>query len=52
MAEVIDPALATAGKVCELGTDPSKYLEKFEDWYEHTSLLALEIGIKDDGQKD
>ena len=51
MAEVIDPALATAGKSCELGPDPSKYLEKFEDWYEHTSLLAQAIGVKDDGQK-
>ena len=51
MAEVIDPALATAGKTCELGNDPSKYLEKFEDWYEHTSLLADSIGVKDDRQK-
>ena len=39
MAEVIDSALATAGTVCNLGTDPSKFLEKFEDWFEHNSLL-------------
>ena len=51
MAEVIDAALATAGTPCELGNDPSKYLEKFEDWYEHTSLLADAIGITSDEQK-
>ena len=51
MAEVIDAALATAGKPCKLGTDPSKFLEKFEDWYEHTSLLADSIGVKDSVQK-
>ena len=51
MAEVIDPALATAGKPCELGIDPSKYLERFEDWYEHTTLLADSIGVKDQDQK-
>ena len=51
MADVIDAALATAGTPCELGNDPSKYLEKFEDWYEHTSLLADAIGITSDEQK-
>lgn len=51
MAEVIDPALATAGKICDMGNDPSKYLERFEDWYEHTSLLADSISIKDNKQK-
>ena len=51
MSEVVDAALATAGKTCDLGTDPSKYLEKFEDWYEHTSLLADSIGVKDKKQK-
>ena len=52
MAEVIDPALAaTAGKPCDLGQDPSKYLERFEKRYEHTSLLADSIGIKDKPQK-
>ena len=49
--EVIDAALATAGKPCELGNDPSKHLERFEDWYGHTSLLADSIGVKNDGQK-
>ena len=47
MTEVIDAALATAGKPCDLSDDPSKYLEKFEEWYEHTSLLADSIGVKD-----
>ena len=51
MAEVIDAALATAGKKCDLGNDPAKYLERFEEWYEHTSLLADAIGIKDSAQK-
>ena len=51
MADVIDAALATAGTPCDLGNDPSKYLEKFEDWYEHTSLLADAIGITSDEQK-
>ena len=51
MADVIDAALATAGTPCQLGTDPAKYLEKFEDWYEHTSLLADAIGITSDAQK-
>ena len=40
MAEVIDAALAKAGKQCDLGNDPAKYLERFEEWYGHTSLLA------------
>ena len=51
MAEVIDAALATAGKQCDLGNDPAKYLERFEEWYEHTSLLADAIDIKDSAQK-
>ena len=51
MTEVIDAALATAGKPCDLSDDPSKYLEKFEEWYEHTSLLADSIGVKDTAQK-
>ena len=49
--EVIDAALATAGKPCDMGNDPSKYLERFEDWYEHTNLLADSIGVKHDNQK-
>ena len=51
MTEVIDAALAMAGKPCELGTDPAKYVEKYEDWYEHTSLLANAIDIKQHEQK-
>ena len=51
MTETIDAALATAGKPCDLGDDPSKYLEKFEEWYEHTSLLADSIGVKDKAPK-
>ena len=51
MTDVIDAALATAGSPCELGNDPSKYLERFEDWYEHTSLLGDAIGLSSDAQK-
>ena len=51
MAEVIDPALATAGKPLELGQDPTKYLERFDLWYNHTSLLADSIGVEDKQQK-
>ena len=51
MTEVVDASLATAGKPCNLGNDPSKYCEKFEAWYDHTSLLADSIGIKNKGQK-
>ena len=38
-------------KPCDLGSDPSKYLEKFEDWHEYTSLLADSIWVKDTKQK-
>ena len=51
MGDVVDAALAAAGKPIDLGSDPAKYLEKFEDWYEHTKLLAESIGIRDDKQK-
>ena len=51
MAEIIHPALATAGKPCELGQDPSKYLGRFNVWYEHTSLIADSIGEKTTQQK-
>ena len=51
MTDIIDAALATAGKPCDLGDDPSKYLEKFEEWYEHTNLLADSTGVKDTAQK-
>ena len=43
-SQVIDPALATAGKPCNLGSDLSKYLECFKDWYKHNSLLQEAIG--------
>ena len=29
-----------------LGDDPSNYLEKFEEWYEHTSPLVDSVGLK------
>ena len=48
MTEVIDAALAMAGRPCELCIGPVKYLEKFEDWYKGTSLLADALGIKQD----
>ena len=51
MAEIIDPGLATARKPCELGQDPSKDLERLNTWYEHTSLLADAIGVKNERQK-
>ena len=51
MAEIIDAALFTAGKPCDLDDDPSKYLEKLEEWYEHISLLVDSIGVKDKTQK-
>ena len=51
MAEIIDAALATTGKPCDLGDDPSNYLEKFEEWYEHTSLQVDSIGVKDKTQE-
>ena len=43
----IGASVATAGAVCDLGTDPAKFLEKFEDWYEHHSLLADTVGMQD-----
>ena len=36
--------------MCELGTDPAKVLEKFEDWFEHHSLLADTVGVQDDNK--
>ena len=41
----IGAAVATAGTPCLLGTDPAKFLEKFEDWYEHHDLLAETVGV-------
>ena len=46
----LDASVATAGSVCELGTDPAKFLEKFEDWFEHHSLLADTVGVQDDNK--
>ena len=38
MAEITDAALVIAGKSCYFGDDRLKYLKKFEEWYEHSSL--------------
>ena len=46
----LDASVATAGAVCGLGTDPAKFLEKFEDWYEHHSLLADTVGVLDNAK--
>ena len=51
MDEIIDAALGRAGKLCDFGGNPLKYLEKFAEWYEHTSLLADSIGVKEKTQK-
>ena len=42
----MDATVATAGKECQLGTDPAKFLERFEDWYEHHSLLADTMAVE------
>ena len=42
----MDATVATAGKECQLGTDPAKFLERFEDWYEHHDLLADAVGVE------
>jgi len=47
----MDATLAIAGKPCELGTDPTRYLDIFDDWYEHANLLVNSLGVKDDTQK-
>jgi len=44
----LDASVATAGAACNLGTEPAKFLEKFEDWYEHHSLLAETVGVQDE----
>ena len=46
-----DAGLATAGKPCVLGTDPARYLDIFDEWMEHASLLVASLGVKDDNQK-
>ena len=43
----IGASVATAGTPCLLGTDPAKFLEKFEDWWEHHELLADTVGVQD-----
>ncbi|KAF0313758.1 hypothetical protein FJT64_015742 [Amphibalanus amphitrite] len=49
MATGVDAALAKAGRVCDLGTDPSQFLDRFEEWYEEHKLLADSIsGITED----
>ena len=50
MANKLDASIATAGTPCQLGTDPAKFLEKFEDWLEHHKLLAETIGVEDNNQ--
>ena len=51
MAEVIDATLAGAGKVCDLGSDMTLFLRKFDRWYEDASLIADSVGVKDEKQK-
>jgi len=46
----LDASVATAGAVCELGTDPARFLECFENWYEHHSLLADTVGVQDNAK--
>ena len=47
MAAKIDAELIKAGETCELSSDPSKYLQKFNDWLEHHSLVTDAVGIAD-----
>ena len=47
MSVVIDPALAAVGKDLILGNDPSSFRRKFDEWYEHHTLLA-EAEVIDD----
>ena len=42
----MDATVATAGKECQLGSDPAKFLERFEDWYEHHILLTDTMGVE------
>ena len=44
----MDANIATAGTPCQLGNSPAKFLEIFDDWWEHHSLLADTIGIIED----
>ena len=49
--EKMDASLASAGKPCDMGTDPAAYLEKFEDWFEQTDLMVNSVGVTDDKRK-
>ena len=51
MADVVDAALATAGETCDLGTDPSQFLDRFDDWFENQKLLADSITNLPDDRK-
>ena len=42
----MDATVATTGKECQLGTDPAKFLERFDDWYEHHDLLADTMSVE------
>ena len=44
----IGASVATAGSPCTLGMDPAKFIEKFEDWFEHHNLLANTIGVQEE----
>ena len=46
----LNPALASVGKEINLGTEPATYLQTFNDWYEHHSLLAESTGVTDKNQ--
>ena len=50
MSVVIDPALAAVGKDLILGNDPSSFRRKFDEWYEHHTLLAEATGVTDENQ--
>ena len=50
MSVVIDPALAAVGKDLILGNDPSSFRRKFDEWYEHHTLLAEATGVTDEKQ--
>ena len=43
MPDPVDATLATAGRPCDLGTDPSQFLTRIEDWWETHSLLVDSI---------
>ena len=51
MSDHVDAALATAGRPCDLGTDPSQFLPRFEDWWETHNLLVDSITDLPDTKK-